>query len=223
MKLNTDKKYDKILLISIARTASSYLTLILGYPFVHRFRVGEPFNTNGSGYGVDWESMDKVVVKTHVQHLLDSYPDPTELTDKFDYVIKVKRRNLFQQVTSLARSKTMDVWNLDNLGDRTSEEEELMKQGCIIAKEDFVRLYEYVIDQYKDMENIRANDVIYFEDLSFDPKIDIRNICGLPVNDDQYKSYIHTAKLPDKQSTIKNYEECKIWWRELTGEIIQND
>ena len=54
-------------------------------------------------------------------------------------------------------------------------------------------------------------------------EIDIKNICGVPVNQDQYRSYIHTRKLPDKKATIKNYEECKIWWRELTGEIIQND
>lgn len=220
MKLNTDKEYNKILLVSIARVGSTYLTLILGDPFMNRQRVGEPFNEQGSGYGVNWQSMDKVVVKTHVQHLIDNYPDPTVLTNKFDYVIKLKRRNLFEQVTSLSRSKTMDVWNIDNMGDRTVKEEEIMKQGCIIAKKDFVRLYEYVIDQYKDMENIRANDIIYYEDLSFDPEIDIKNICGIPVNQDQYRSYIHTRKLPDKKATIKNYEECKIWWRELTGETV---
>jgi len=207
------ENHNKILIVSIARVSSTYLLDILSQPYTDHVRIGEPFNPLGAGYGSDWKSLDKLVVKTHVSQLLNEYPDPNELTSMFDYVVKLKRKNLFEQVTSLARVRITNAPN-----DETPNGEHY--KPCIIDRDTFVSVHRYITNQYIEMNKMLCNDVIYYEYLNHEISADLKE-WNIDYQDSSKYVHDYTRKLPDKSQTIENYEECKIWWHELTGDIVR--
>lgn len=214
----------KINIITSPRMGSTYFYNMLRNlysPYQHFLRWNEVFNFNERKpvHDVqqiihDAKTQTDVVAKNHITYFREL--DPTQLNDflfNIDwYNIVLLRRNFFETSLSLARSKFTDEWTTYSNNKVTIP----------------INIFQFSMDSiYHNIKNIVHNqykipyhDIIYYEDLMFNPREDFPKLKLEKSYDyDQYKKWYpeirpfkHNRNIkpaPSKKDTIENYEELQ--------------
>jgi hypothetical protein len=211
----------KILLLSAPRTGSTYLCNIFKGALPRYTVVIEPWVCNSSQLNFcdknrfdptfNHLNYDNILVNTHISDLIYAYPKMyKDIIDSFDWVIKLTRNDLFEQVLSYAIARQSNVFLITN--------NQLPKVE--IKLETFLKAYFSIVSAniYFDLIEIPNAKKIVYEDLTLNPKIDL-NIFGIPGVDIKLASY----KSPPKNETVINYNECVSWFETLMEDNLDRE
>lgn len=164
---------------------------------------------------------DKVCIKSHYYHLdiLNDYGFINNLYDLKCYNIVMIRKNIWNTSLSLSIAQLKDEW-FDYKDTSTIKiDTDFHRKSINLYFQNLIGLYE---NKYK----LNYNEIIYYEDLTFDPKIDFLNtkLCKRTYDKlpDIYLGN-HFKKSPSKKDTVINYDElyeftkehvkyCMDWW-----------
>ena len=208
----------KILILSSTRSGSNYLTKLLHKysPYKNTLLFNEPFN-----YDViqtlpphelyvkkiikRCETIDHVILKTHLNQLYDikntSYRD-SFLNSNIWYRILLLRKDLFKCSFSHAVALELNNFNDQNYTETTIS---INENNFLYTLENKI---EYWI-KFADFKKIKNyNKIVYFEDLLFDPAVDIKNL-NLPSKNILKKSIFISEKTPYNLITILNKDKLK--------------
>lgn len=152
------------------------------------------------------ERHDPVVMKTHITQIVDlkDYGVIDRYYQKKYYTIVILRKDVFQSALSLAIANIkkefveyhnfdkveitddMIIWYVDN---------QLWDLGYI-CRNDF---------------NIQYNEIVYMENLTFDPVVDFANmeLCNTPI-ENLTPFDISKLKAPSKKTIVDNYDHLKL-------------
>lgn len=131
---------------------------------------------------VDWSS-DNIITK----NMIFQEQPPGDW-----YVIKLIRKNLFEQTLSITHAITSKDF-LNPKDERYHLDENV-----------FMNFARYHKEQNELLEQAECDDKIYYEELTFDPKTDLERL-GFELNN----KITPIPKLKDKKQTIINYDELK--------------
>ena len=155
---------------------------------------------------------DKVCIKSHYYHLdiLNDYGFINNLHDLKCYNIVMIRKNIWNTSLSLSIAQLKDEW-FDYKDTSTIKiDTDFHRKSINLYFENLIGLYE---NKYK----LNYNEIIYYEDLTFDPKIDFLNtkLCKRTYDNlpDIYLGK-HFKKSPSKKDIVLNYDELKEFTKE---------
>jgi len=165
-----------------------------------------------------WE---KVCIKSHYYHLdiLNEYGFMNNLADLKCYNILMIRKNIWNTTLSLSIAQLKNEWfDYKNMSSIDID---------INFHRKSINLYfQNLIGLHENKYNLNYNEIIFYEDLTFDPKTDFSNtkLCKRTYDElpDIYLGN-HFKKSPSKKNTVINYDElyeftkehtkyCMDWW-----------
>jgi len=215
----------RIQLLTHPRSGSTYFSGILEryireYP---NFKIHyEPFNIDwvtkrenishndfsnwANGVLEDFYSSNHCLVKNHMFNTLYMHDHQKELWKKFVdldwYTIVMVRKNVLDTTMSLAHARQKDKWFY-------SSEDEIHKKS--VDLDIFDRAMRDTLNNVRkfrtnDLE-IPYNQIIYYEDLTSDPLMDITKTGFIPTYIEGFESNV--KKGPKKTALIDNIEELK--------------
>lgn len=207
----------KILILSSARTGSSYLiNLLQKYAFKNTYIISEPF-------GIEIENainrdkhiqktiekiknIDNIILKTHLNHfekLHDKKHKDFFLNNEMWYKVLLLRKDLFRCTYSHAVADT-----IGNFGDKNYK-----NLTVTVDKNKFLNILENKIFYWTEFSKLKSqgtyNKIVYFEDLTFVDEEDYKKL-EIPLEKTIQKKYIPLKeKTPYNMLTITNTEELQ--------------
>tara|TARA_R110000851_G_scaffold230312_2_gene383035 strand:+ start:4033 stop:4656 length:624 start_codon:yes stop_codon:yes gene_type:complete len=189
----------KIQIIALPRSGSAYLRGMIDSQISSNtdyFTISEPFNVSKNHKLKEDEILyyikekKNVLVKNMIFEL-----DDVDLSNLFDYVICLTRKDMFEATLSRAIALTTNKWNQPH--------DDNLKLTIDFLK--FKILLDETVRWNKKLLNIKNNKLIFYEDLSFNSSSDLHLFDDLLT----YKKPFETFLLYDKQKLVTNYFELK--------------
>jgi len=220
----------KILILSSARTGSSYLiNMLQRFAVKNTYIISEPF-------GIDIEkavnkdkhvrktikkikNIDNIILKTHLNQLEQLHEKKYKdffLNNEMWYKILLLRKDLFKCTYSHAVADT-----IGNFGDKTYK-----NLTVAIDKNKFIDILENKIFYWTEFSKIKTqrayNKILYFEDLTFVNEEDYKKL-EIPLEKTiQNKYIISKEKTPYNMLTITNKEVLQKIFYERIKEFSYN-
>lgn len=207
----------KINVLSIPRSGSAYFRSMVAQKlkiYNSIYTISEPFNekhNHGNLYNIlDTMNLSHVVVtKNHIDQLLDIKNTNEEIYQKFINVgwfnIVLLRKNIFENTLSRAIALIKNSWN-----NHTYSESDSLLLDIKFFKDQLDTTVYYWKSISTNLLKIQYNNVIYYEDLSFEPNTDfdfLNYYCNFPLKSGHIE--FNTTKSPEKTKIVSNYNELK--------------
>jgi hypothetical protein len=217
----------KILILSTARTGSSYLiNLLQKFAIKNTCTISEPFGMDME-IAVDKDKhirktikkikkVDNIILKTHFNQVNELHEKKYKdffLNNEIWYKILLLRKDLFRCTYSHAVADT-----IGNFGDKTYK-----NLTVTIDKNKFLDILEDKIFYWTEFSKIKSqgeyNKIVYFEDLSFNNEEDYKKL-EIPLEKTiQNKYIISKEKTAYNKLTITNKEELQEIFHERIKEF----
>lgn len=152
------------------------------------------------------EHHNNIVWKMHPYELQANRLKPyqryvQQMVDMPDNVLAITRRDMCQVAISHAISMITNCWIPPWNYDRFSIRTEYMEQVCKHILED--QYYSFIDNKY----NVNIDRLIYFEDLSRMPHIDLEYLGFKQIKPSSAKVIKSMSKAPNKDELISNYDD----------------
>lgn len=198
----------KIIIFSTSRSGSTYLTNLISY-HANLKAIHEPFQEEMI-FVNSTRKLDNIikrvekfssVLKTHINQFNNLPQDYKNffLGDSW-YKISLLRKNLHNSILShIVANK------LDNFGDK-----KYSKVSLIIDKEEYLKTFSFKMSNIYEISLLKKlnllDKLVYFEDLTFNNKVDIQNL-NFPFNVFEKNKKLLSTKTPLEKIKIINYDE----------------
>lgn len=207
----------KILILSIARTGSNYVTSVLNQYSSNETKVlAEPFAVEIKNYHNqdtyvktivnNCKKTNNIICKTHFNQFsnINTQKYVSEFLNIPWFKIVLLRKDLFQCTFS---HTVADM--LDNFGNKKYMQKDLYldENLFLIFLRDKIEIWKKIAD-YK--RNTEIQKIVYFEDLTFEPEEDLSRLdlpFDLTYNND--KDCLYNIKTPYEKIHINNFEIIK--------------
>ena len=218
-----------VVILSTPRSGSGYLAeLLMQSPDLLHY-IGEPFNFDFGYNGIDltplyFDRLDNInrsgnmlLIKDklsyvgrdefenspHIASIVSAYHK--HISESF-YIIKLIRKDPFQQALSACLAETTNMWHMKN-----NEINEITKPVHISL--DFLKqtLEIYLIKRRYLINFQRYDEIVMYEDLTDDNLTNMKLITGLRCPDHEIETKI--IKNPDKAALVVNYDDLLNWYR----------
>jgi len=189
----------KIQIIALPRSGSAYLRGMIDCQISNNddyFTISEPFNVSKNHKLNKDEIIHNIKEKKNVlvKNMIFELED-VDLSNLFDYVICLTRKDMFEATLSREIALKTNKW--DQLHDNNLK--------LTIDFLEFKILLDETVSWNKKLLNIKSNKLIYYEDLSFNSLSDLHLFDDLLT----HKTPFETVLLYDKQKLVTNYFELK--------------